>query len=465
MAPQRTERHQISSFLDLGVDADLVQRLQKLGIARPLPIQVAAIPPALAGRDVFGQAPTGCGKTLAFGLPLLSASSAKPGMPRALVLVPTRELAEQVRLVLSSLLGARSHRVAAVYGGVAYNSQLRDLRRGVEIVVACPGRLEDLIARGHLSLAQVRTVVLDEADRMVDMGFVQPVCRLVDQTAPGRQLLLFSATLGPEVSAISRRYQRDPERCQVTANPAGDTDVVHHFWRAEASERVSITAEVIAQYGQTFVFCRTKRGADRVARQLRALGVRVEPIHGDRSQLQRAKALNQFASRQLRALVATDVVARGIHVDDVPCVVHFDLPPDADSYLHRSGRTGRAGNTGTVISLVPVDGHAGVRALQRNLGYHGQLTRPFSSAPTKERTRAAVAEPTSKRWAGTVKFYDSRRGFGFIAASDGTEVFVHQSKLVSSDAGSPKLHKGGRVVFDVTRSSRGHEAHNVAVAP
>ena len=451
----------------MGVDAQLAQRLEDLGIAQPLPIQVATIPPALAGRDVCGQAPTGSGKTLAFALPIVSTPRAKPGPPRVLVLVPTRELAEQVSTVVAGLLGGRSQRVAAVYGGTGYGGQLRALRRGVDIVVACPGRLEDLVARGDVRLDHVTTVVLDEADRMVDMGFIRPVCRLLDKTAPGRQVLMFSATMGPETFAIGRKYQRDPVRFEVAPDPASEGDVTHHFWRTQPNERVKITAEVIAQYGQAFVFCRTKRGADRVARQLRAVGVDAAPIHGDRSQVQRTQALAAFASRQTRALVATDVVARGIHVDDVPCVVHFDLAPDAHSYLHRSGRTGRVGSAGTVISLVPGELHGDVRTLQRALGYPDHLTTPFSAtptAPTANRSPATPRESAVKRWSGTVKFWDKRRGYGFIAASDGTEVFVHQSKLVGDGRGGPALRKGGRVVFDLARSSRGHEARNVSVA-
>ena len=208
----------ISSFLDLGVGAPLSQRLAHLGITDPLPIQVATIPEALSGRDICGQAPTGSGKTLAFGLPLVTnATGAKPGRPTALVLVPTRELAEQVREVLASLLGSHAKRVVALYGGTSYGPQRQALRRGADIVVACPGRLEDLVARGDVNLSQVRIVVLDEADRMVDMGFLRPVCRLVDQTAQERQILLFSATMGKEVESISRRYQHNPARYEIEA--------------------------------------------------------------------------------------------------------------------------------------------------------------------------------------------------------------------------------------------------------
>ena len=458
--------------------------LKRLGIVSPLPIQAATIPDALSGRDICGQAPTGSGKTLAFGLPLvIKATDGRPGRPRALVLVPTRELAEQVREVLASLMGSRAKRVVALYGGVGYGPQRQGLRRGADIVVACPGRLEDLVERGDVNLSEVHTVVLDEADRMVDMGFVRPVCRLVDQTAPGRQVLLFSATLGKEVEAISRRYQHEPVRYQIDAEQSQTDDVTHHFWRTPRADRVKVTAELIAQHGQAFVFCRTKRSADRVARQLGAAGVVSAPIHGDRSQPQRARALAGFASGRTHALVATDVVARGIHVDNVPCVVHFDPPGDADSYVHRSGRTGRVGSTGTVVSLVPDEQQGEVRALQRELGFPAQFTAPFVevTAPPLERrpkvasnverpVRAQKPERSARRGTspaqvnGTVKFFDARRGYGFLAAPDGSDVFVHHSKLPGRGSGRPYLRKGERVLFDLAAGRRGQEARNVKVA-
>jgi superfamily II DNA/RNA helicase len=473
----------ISSFRDLGVGAPLSQCLAGLGITSPLPIQSTTIPDALSGRDVYAQAPTGSGKTLAFGIPLVTkAIGAKPGLPRALVLVPTRELAQQVREVLASLMGPRARRVAALYGGTGYGPQRQTLRRGADIVVACPGRLEDLVERGDVNLSQVRTVVLDEADRLVDMGFVRPVCRLVDRTADGRQLLLFSATMGREVEAISRRYQSEPARHQIRAEPSHTDDVTHHFWRVPRADRVKLTAELIAKHGQAFVFCRTKRAADRVARQLGAAGVVSASIHGDRSQPQRTRALATFASGQTHALVATDVVARGIHVDDVPCVVHFDPPGDAETYVHRSGRTGRVGSSGTVVTLVPDEQQGEVRALQRELGFPSKLAAPFEAGaervPHRSRTVSPSVErpastPKPKRYArheaasqvsGTVKFFDTRRGYGFLAAPDGRDVFVHYTKLHRRGSGRPFLRKGERVVFDLAADRRGHEARNVKLA-
>ena len=448
-----------------------------------MPIQVATIPDALSGHDILGQAPTGSGKTLAFGVPLvIKSTGSKPGLPRALVLVPTRELAEQVREVLASLMGSRAKRVVALYGGTGYGPQRQALRRGVDIVVACPGRLEDLVERRDVNLSEVRTVVLDEADRMVDMGFIRPVCRLVDQTSHTRQVLLFSATLGKEVETISRRYQRQPARYQIQVEPSQADDVTHHFWRVPRADRVKVTAQLIAQHGQAFVFCRTKHAADRVARQLAAAGVMSTPIHGDRSQSQRTRALAAFASGKTHALVGTDVVARGIHVDNVACVVHFDPPGDGESYVHRSGRTGRDGSTGTVVSLVPDEQQGEVRALQRQLGFPAKFTVPFEPVATQDLHRAATMsqagrsartakagrsvphEAADSRVSGTVKFFDAKRGYGFLAAPDGSDVYVHHSKLHGGGSRRPFLRKGERVVFDLADGRRGQEARNVKVA-
>jgi superfamily II DNA/RNA helicase len=468
----------ISAFLDLGVSAHVARRIEALGITTPLPIQVATIPEALAGRDVCGQAPTGSGKTLAFGVPLVTGpQTTSPRRPRALVLVPTRELADQVRDVLASLMGDASHRVVALYGGTGYTTQRQALRRGVDIVVACPGRLEDLIARGDVHLGDVRAVVLDEADRMVDMGFVRPVCRLLDQTARGRQVLLFSATMGKEVNGIVDRYMRDPARCHVLPEASSEGDVTHHFWRTDRADRVKITAELIARHGQAFVFCRTKRGADRVATQLRAAGVEAAPIHSDRSQPQRTRALAAFASRNTHALVATDVVARGIHVEQVPCVVHFDLPGDVDSYVHRSGRTGRTGNSGAVVSLVPDELQGEARSLQRALGYPLELTAPFAEAPARRPARPASPprmesggapvghqKSDAPRLSGRVKFFDAKRGYGFLTVPGGPEVYVHKSRIQGFGTGQRALRKGELVDFELAAGRAGEEACNVTVA-
>jgi superfamily II DNA/RNA helicase len=365
-----------ATFSDLGVSPELVTRLRTLGLTTPFPIQEATIPDALAGRDVCGRAPTGSGKTLAFGLTIASrCTGAAPRRPLALVLVPTRELAAQVQREIAGLSAGGSRRVIAIYGGTGYSPTRQALQKGVDTVVACPGRLEDLLSQQMIDLSAVKTVVLDEADRMADMGFLPSVKRILDVTAPSRQVLLFSATLGHEIEALVRQYLHNPARHDVT--PAEESsDVSHLFWHAEREERVSLTARLVGEHGRALVFCRTRHGADRLAKQLKFAGVEAMAIHGDRSQAQRERALAAFSRGSAQVLVATDVAARGIHVDDLPCVVHFDPPADATDYLHRSGRTGRAGKTGTVVSLVTGEQQKAVRSLQRSLGLEERVHAP-----------------------------------------------------------------------------------------
>jgi superfamily II DNA/RNA helicase len=380
------------SFSDLGVPDRVLERLTRQGIVNPFPIQTATIPDALAGRDICGKAPTGSGKTIAFGIALvIAATGSRPRRPRALVLVPTRELALQVQGEIALLAGEHADRTIAVYGGTPYGSSRRALDRGVDIVVACPGRLEDLLKQRTLELGEVQTVVVDEADRMADMGFLPAVRRILDQTSPQRQVLLFSATIGREVEAIVASYQHDPIRCDVAADESSVGAVAHLFWRAERSERIRLTARLISQHGRAVVFCRTRRGTDRVARQLSQMGIVAVPIHGDRTQAQRERALAAFSRGRAHALVATDVAARGIHVEDLPCVVHFDPPNDATDYLHRSGRTGRAGKTGTVVSLVTDEHRSTVRAVQRALGLTQGLDMPDGPS-TATVTRSSLVE-------------------------------------------------------------------------
>lgn len=369
------------SFADLGVPADLVAVLDKGGITVPFDVQAATIPDALAGRDVCGRAPTGSGKTIAFGVPLLARiGQARKRYPRALILAPTRELTAQISRDLEPLAAARGRRVATVYGGVGYEGQRRALNRGVDVLVACPGRLADLLRQGALGLDDVEVVVIDEADRMADMGFLPEVRRLLDQTPSSRQTLLFSATLDGAVKVLTREYQRDATHHQSGGAEPDGRGAHHVFWRVDGPERAKVIAELVPAAGPTIVFCRTRRGADRLTTQLERAGVRAAAIHGGRSQNQRDRALAAFKGGSVDALIATDVAARGIHVDGVACVLHFDTPEDGKAYLHRSGRTARAGASGLVVSLV---GHADTRTvarMQRELEIPAPMTPPNFTA-------------------------------------------------------------------------------------
>jgi superfamily II DNA/RNA helicase len=358
----------MTSFTDLGVPAGMVKALARKGITEPFPIQAMCIADALAGRDLTGRAPTGSGKTLAFSIPLAALVGKGRGRkPRALVLAPTRELAAQIAEELKPLAQSRDRSVAAFYGGTSMGKDRQRLNSAVDIAVACPGRLADLVRRGDADLSDVDLVVLDEADRMADMGFLPEVKRLLDMTSPNRQTLLFSATLDGDVDVLIQRYQHDPIRRELAIAESDQGEVTHLFWRAEPHRRVEITGELIRANSPAIVFTRTKRGADRVARQLKNAGVSTAAIHGDRTQGQRQRALADFGRGNVSALIATDVAARGIHVDDVGLVVHFDPPETDKDYTHRSGRTGRAGADGLVVTLVVPDKQKDVRLLQRDL--------------------------------------------------------------------------------------------------
>ncbi len=356
------------SFADLGVPSNLVERLNARGITEAFPIQEAALPDALAGRDVVGKAATGSGKTLAFGLPLMARlTKARARKPTGLILVPTRELAAQVQKEIAQLTDDRGRRVICIYGGTSYNVARKALNFGVDVVVACPGRLEDMLEQGALDLSSITTVIVDEADRMADMGFLPAVRRIVGATPDDRHVMLFSATMGPDVKSLVREFTNDAIIHDVVGEEA-PSDVDHYFWRVPRDQRPQITADIVNEYERAIVFTRTKHGADRLARQLEERGISAVPLHGDRTQAQRERALRSVKSGQIQVLVATDVAARGIHIDLLPVVVHYDPPAQATDYLHRSGRTGRAGATGSVISLVGEDVIGQVKRLQKALG-------------------------------------------------------------------------------------------------
>jgi superfamily II DNA/RNA helicase len=397
------------------VPDDLVAALAEHGITEPFETQSATIPDALAGRDVCGRAPTGSGKTLAFGVPLVAASKrAESRRPTSLILVPTRELAAQVQRDLEPLARARGRRVLAVYGGVGYGPQRAALRKGVDVLVACPGRLLDLLGQGALRLDAVEIVVIDEADRMADFGFLPDVRKLLDQTSAKRQTLLFSATLDNEVAQLTRSYQNDPVFHSVGATEPDLTSVSHRFCQVEPHDRIDRTAALVRDHGPTIVFCRTRHGVDRVAKGLVRSGVSAAAIHGGRTQGQRDRALAAFASGDVHTLIATDVAARGIHVTGVACVVHYDLPADTKSYVHRSGRTARAGASGTVVSFVGREHFKAARDLVKPLGLTPDIT-PNTTTNTVTNTRPNTRPNTTAKTAtktatsGAVRKQDAGR--------------------------------------------------------
>jgi superfamily II DNA/RNA helicase len=346
-----------TTFRELGIPGPLVSALAQRGIDAPFAIQARALPDVLAGRDVLGRAQTGSGKTLAFGLPMLARLSGASGprrekAPRGLVLVPTRELAQQVADVLSPLGRAVGVTVTTVYGGAPMGRQIDQLRRGVDIVVATPGRLIDLLDRRACSLARIEISVIDEADHMADLGFLPAVSRILDETPSGGQRMLFSATLDRDVDKLVTRYLNEPALHAVAPSDESGVAADHQVFVLPAADKVAIATEIAARPDRTLFFVRTKHGAARLAKQLTNAGVPAAAIHGNLNQNQRQRALGAFTAGHPRVLVATDVAARGLDIDDVGLVVHFDPPNDHKDYLHRSGRTARAGASGTVLALV-----------------------------------------------------------------------------------------------------------------
>ena len=365
----------MKTFLELGVPAKFADKLSARVISTPFEIQAAALPDGLNGHDVCGKAPTGSGKTIAFGLVLaVRLQKSKPGQPGGLVLVPTRELAIQVAKEIGLLCEGTDLRVASVYGGAGYGPQVKAVR-SASIIVATPGRLEDLLERRDMSLSAVTIAVLDEADRMSDMGFLPAVRRLLRALPKQRQVLLFSATLDGDISQVVKEFQHDPKRHESQTD-ADEPDIDHKFWMVSRNDRVETIAQLVNNYERIILFCRTKHGCDRLAKQLDNSGVRSSIIHGNKSQAQRERSLEEFRRGRSNVLVATDVAARGIHIDDAPCVVHFDPPADHKDYIHRSGRTGRAGSKGVVISMVESSQKRTVNKLARDAGVEADFVAP-----------------------------------------------------------------------------------------
>ena len=369
-----------TTFADIGVSEDLCTALASRGITEPFSIQTIAIPDALAGRDVCGKAKTGSGKTLAFGIPVVeNIGRAEPKRPLAIALVPTRELAVQVAEELEPLAKSRDVRIAAVYGGANIERQITRLEKGVDFVVATPGRMIDLVERKAVSLTDLTHVIVDEADRMADMGFLPQVEWLLRQAENEHQTLLFSATLDGVVDSLVRRYQTDPVFHEVESPEVTVDQMTHRFIQVHQMDKVKVAAAIASSVGRTIMFTATKHMADRLAKELGQLDVAAAAIHGDLRQNHREKALNDFGAGKLSVLVATDVAARGIHVDEVEVVIHYDPPADHKTYLHRSGRTARAGSHGLVATLVMWNEELEVRRLQKRVGLDLPVVEMFSN--------------------------------------------------------------------------------------
>ena len=360
-----------TTFGDLGIAAPLVNALSKQGIMHPFPIQIATLPDALAGHDILGRGQTGSGKTLAFGLALLNnlnGKVAKPHKPLALVLTPTRELAQQIDEVLMPLARSIGHESVVVAGGMSYSKQITAMRRGTAILVATPGRLIDLLNKGEVQLDQLQITVLDEADQMADMGFLPVVKEILDQAKLDGQRLLFSATLDRGVDSLVRQYLKNPKTHSLQNDRASVSTMEHYVLVMNPSDKDDITNQVAARNGKTILFVKTQRGADRLADKLAHAGVPVGALHGGKSQAVRTRTLALFKETPNAALVATDVAARGIHVDGISLVVHVDAPTDHKDYLHRAGRTARAGEAGTVVTLATTRQQKSIGGLTQRAG-------------------------------------------------------------------------------------------------
>lgn len=396
------------AFADLGVPARLVEVLHANGMTSAFPIQAATLPDALSGRDVIGRGRTGSGKTIAFAVPTVArlvapttrtdgaAPQREPRRPRALILVPTRELAAQVAATIIPLARAAKLHVAVIHGGVSAGPQITALNRA-DIVVACPGRLEDLISQRHCRLDRVAITVLDEADHMADLGFLPAVKRILDQTPERAQRLLFSATLDNGVDVLVRRYLHNPVTHSVDSAESPVPEMEHHMLCVETSEKAAVVRALAGGDERCLLFTRTKHGAKKLALQLNQHGLTAVELHGNLSQNARTRNLDRFASGDARVLVATDIAARGIHVDDIALVVHVDPPEEHKAYLHRSGRTARAGAAGTVVTVTTPDQRRDVDALARRAGIRPTVTKVNPKHPIIEQLVGKPAEPPTRR--------------------------------------------------------------------
>ncbi|MDQ0994680.1 DEAD/DEAH box helicase [Streptomyces sp. V3I7] len=387
----------VEDFAALDMPAGLLKTLTAQGVTAPFPIQAATLPNSLAGRDLLGRGRTGSGKTLAFGLALLARTAglrAESRAPLALVLVPTRELAQQVTDALTPYATAVNLRLATVVGGLSITKQAATLRRGVEVLVACPGRLNDLVERGDCVLDDVRITVLDEADQMTDMGFLPQITKLIQRVRPDGQRMLFSATLDANIDRLVQRFLTDPVVHSVDPSAGAVTTMEHHVLHVlDETDKKAVTTRIAARDGRVILFLDTKRSADRLTKRLLAVGVRAGALHGGRSQPQRTRTLEQFKTGQVTALVATNVAARGIHIDDLDLVVNVDPPTDHKDYLHRGGRTARAGGSGSVVTLVLPDQKRDITRLMSDAGIRPKTAR-VTSTDAELATLTGAREPS-----------------------------------------------------------------------
>jgi superfamily II DNA/RNA helicase len=445
------------TFADLGVRPELVASLAASSITTAFPIQTATLPDALAGRDVLGRGRTGSGKTIAFALPLVTALAAsgrerRPSRPRALVLLPTRELANQVAATITPLAKALGLKVTTVFGGVGQNPQVSALRGGIDVLVACPGRLEDLIGQGHVHLDAIEVTVLDEADHMADLGFLPGVKRLLDRTPKGTQRLLFSATLDNGVDVIVKRYLSDPVTHSVEPAKADTATMEHHVLAVDKAHKPDVVRALAGGQGRSVLFMRTKHTAKKLAKQLTAAGIPAVDLHGNLSQNARERNLAAFGDGSVKVLVATDIAARGIHVDDVNLVVHVDPPAEHKAYTHRSGRTARAGARGVVVTLMTPDQHGDVRALTRQAGIKPQqaAVQPGDAilaelagppAPFVEPLVVAAPGPATAS-AGSSRAGRGRRGGRGAGAGGGrTQTSTHNNQTPQGSGGARRRRR------------------------
>ena len=370
-----------ASWTDLGVDTAIVNALEEREITSPFPVQSLTIPDALAGLDVCGKAKTGSGKTLAFGIPMIQNlhKNKSKNKLRGLILVPTRELATQVREELEPLAESKEMNITAIYGGANIDEQIKTLKKGMDMVAATPGRMIDLLERQEINVQGLEVVVVDEADRMADMGFLPQVEWILRKVEGKHQTLLFSATLDGAVNSLIQRYQTEPTMHEVEAEEITVEEMTHRFIHVHQRDKVKVAAAISKSVSRTLMFSNTKAGCDRLVKKLLDEGIRAQAIHGDLRQNIREKALDRFAQGKLPVLVATDVAARGIHVDDVEVVIHYDPPSDHKTYLHRSGRTARAGTKGLVVTLSLWDQELIVKRLQKRVGLDISLVEMFSN--------------------------------------------------------------------------------------